>query len=240
MKRDAQRQRLYDSERFMHGNMKPMSAQAIQELVDKIKTDPVVNERFPRGQWREVTVEMTNGQAARAVVGTRGGAYGYRFVREVRFGKWSRKPEVVLHEVAHHIAGLNAAHGPHFAFVLRFLVHRFMGADVSEQLRQSYVKHGVEARPKSGNAEMPRPLRKLQPIETTDEQAHRPSGWKPLPQYKTAAKQAPKKPKPPLFDADGRIIPCSFCGKIDGVGRGGSVGKPCCNSCYRKARAGKI
>ncbi len=134
-RRDSQRSKVYASERFLEQslNAAAMPIEACKKLVAEVLADPEVIKRF--GQ-HSIAVIKTSGQSGRA--GRRNG------VAQIRLGRWSRQPHVVLHEIAHHLAGLHAQHGEHFAWTCQWVTTRFMGSEAGEALRRSYADHRVK------------------------------------------------------------------------------------------------
>ena len=158
--RDFQRSKVYAAERCMeqgHAAQK-MTWREVNALVQRVLTDDAVQQRFnvgARGLSR-IEVVFSSGQGARA--SRRNGSI------QVRFGVWSRQPHVVLHEVAHHLAGLYNVHGEHFAFTCLWVTQRFMGIAAANELRHSYASHGVkvaanDTRSAEFSRELPEPVR---------------------------------------------------------------------------------
>ena len=164
--RDAQRTAVYDAERcmelthaelgYVHGKgwTKPaMTISQCRKLVEKVLADSEVNAEWSYAGNMRITVEASSGGG--------GGKAVYRSgLLSIELGTWARQPHVVLHEIAHHLAGNGAAHGPDFVSVCLWLTHRFMGNECGEALRSSYVKHGVQY----GRREPAKQLRKTQRI----------------------------------------------------------------------------
>jgi len=57
--------------------------------------------------------------------------------------RWALREAVVLHEVAHHVAGAPLTHGPHFAAALLRLVAITLGDEAAFALWVEYGEHGV-------------------------------------------------------------------------------------------------
>ncbi len=58
--------------------------------------------------------------------------------RVIKLPLWGRTRPVILHELAHHLAGLEAKHGPDFARAYLDLVRRWIGRDAAARLRAEY------------------------------------------------------------------------------------------------------
>jgi len=56
---------------------------------------------------------------------------------------WALRESVVLHEVAHHLAGTAAAHGPAFTAALLDLVRHALGEEAAFVLRVRYAEAGA-------------------------------------------------------------------------------------------------
>ena len=222
--RDSQKARVYAAERCMevthaelgyrHGKgwSNPlMTLTECQQLVDTVLADKLVQQEF---------------RSARTRINVEAGRGGWGSIQRIQLGTWARQPHVVLHEVAHHLAGLHAAHGPEFVSVCLWLTQRFMGAEMGEQLRRSYAEHNV----KYGNREPAKPVRKSQLVKRDWKRSVQPTA--PVvrtPELASAARaQAPK----PSVSSD---TACTDCGTTERkVGSGGKHKTPLCNRCYRK------
>jgi putative metallohydrolase (TIGR04338 family) len=55
-----------------------------------------------------------------------------------------RNANVVLHEIAHCVAGTDAGHTAHWARTFMELVYRVMGSDEYAELYTAFAKHGVD------------------------------------------------------------------------------------------------
>ncbi len=147
--RDNQKARLYLAERVIQENkypvsgkkLKPMTIAECQKFVDRV--------------LRRKSIIKVYGYRSLVVVAGRGGgrAFGYR---AISLGVWARQPVVILHEIAHHLAGFNAQHGPEFATVMLKLVRTVLGKEDYEKLLGSYAFRGVKIVGKSGKAQKAR------------------------------------------------------------------------------------
>lgn len=224
MPKDVQRSRCYRAEQalsvgsqyeYRNGRRYRktfMTIDQCQALVDSIAADPWVQATFPVGNSRWTPARRMRVQAGR------NGGWAMPATGQISLGVWARQPLVVIHEVTHILVGtqvLGGAHGPVFCNALLALVHRFMGAEIGERLRRSYVSHGVEYGGFKGVVEPPKPLaqRLLWPVAPWEQQVTTPK-----PQPARAAKPAP-----------GDKPPCTTCGTTDRQ-RSRPGGR--CNRCY--------
>ena len=173
MARDTQRQRVYDSQRFMEvkpNKMRPhrilhidatgpepmhwtekhpgeaMTIEQCQALVDKVLASKYVQRKYSP-QFHSLPVYPTHA-GGRASAGG-----GWHYVRahddyewrgrHIRLGVWARQPIVVLHEIAHHLAGLSHGHDWRFCQVMLDLVRHFMGREAHDALKASFKEHRV-------------------------------------------------------------------------------------------------
>jgi putative metallohydrolase (TIGR04338 family) len=224
--RDTQRSKVYAAENFLtsHNRTAQMTLTECQVLVDKILDDPEVQRQYRVA--RALTVTVVPGRGGGKAIG------GWGARSRISLGCWARQPYVVIHEVAHHLTGLHAGHDYRFANTSMWLVHRFMSAELAEQLRRSYVAHGVQYQGPASRGEMPRTVRKSQRV---------PRRWVSTPTFDkqlAAARRATvtkSTPKPKGKTCRTGHGPCSKCGAADS-GSGGSFGKPLCLKCYRAWR----
>ena len=69
---------------------------------------------------------------------------------DVKFPKWARHEEVILHELAHLVVHSHygysgaAGHGREFAKVLLLLVKRFMGKEAYLKMKASFKEHHIK------------------------------------------------------------------------------------------------
>lgn len=139
---------MYAAERCIqkpHGT-DTMSIEACQALVDKIIASPYTARKFPDRQpalkRKGIKVYRTHG-GGHASHGWSG--------PEIYLGVWARQPVVVIHEVAHHLAGsyhADGAHGHAFANAMLVLVRFFIDTETGDTLKASYKQHRVRTRPK--------------------------------------------------------------------------------------------
>lgn len=69
----------------------------------------------------------------------RGRRYAWaRWDGKIVLPRWARTEETILHELAHHLAGLDANHGPRYRGAHVALVRRFRGPEHARRLVASY------------------------------------------------------------------------------------------------------
>ena len=207
-----------------------MTVAECQTFVNEMLADSAVQKQFRVARTITVVVEAQRGQGGRA----HGGFYANS---RITLGAWARQPYVVIHELAHHLAGLGAGHNHQFCATTLFLTHRFMGPEYGEMLRASFVKKNVAYNGRGCVLEMPRPVRAKQLV---------PKVWNaekiklvspPVRPERAAARLAAKKAtvQPTTKTCRSGHGKCSHCDSTD-AGSGGSFGKPLCLKCYRAWR----
>lgn len=156
--RDSQRAKVYAAEEFVrtlfdraaqHGNgsidffgtaltLPPearfASVESVRRYVDDVLAMPVVCERWPGAG--PLAVRARRGQtAAHYEAGT--------IAVPDRHSTWALRELVVLHEIAHHLAGAGVPHGREFVGTMTELAGWVMGPEVQHVLRVIYSKEGV-------------------------------------------------------------------------------------------------
>lgn len=156
--RDSQRAKVYAAEEFVrtlfdrateHGNgaidffgtaltLPPearfASVESVRRYVDDVLAMPAVRARWPAAG--QLTVRSRRGQtAAHYESGT--------IAVPDRHTIWALRELVVLHEIAHHLAGAGAPHGREFVGTMTELAGLVMGPEVQHVLRVIYAKEGV-------------------------------------------------------------------------------------------------
>lgn len=107
-------------------------------------------EQYVNKIWkRKYVQELRSGSYARVGVTDgrrrRSACASYRLgVPTVTLPKWARHEYVMLHELAHLIAGLSNEHNPKFATVLLKLVRRELGKEQAEKLLAAFSFQGVK------------------------------------------------------------------------------------------------
>ena len=151
--RDSQRSKLYAAERAsglqLLKHEAGLSIEECQRLVDKIVGSAYVQRKYGWRKGRQLPVYATHG-GGRAY----NGSYHYDHWtgevesrgRHIRLGVWARQPFIVIHEVAHHLAGLGHGHDWRFAEIMLDLTRHFLGAEAGAQLKAAYKAGRVRHR----------------------------------------------------------------------------------------------
>lgn len=140
--RDNQKARVYRAERILQdhkSSMKPMTITECQKFVNRVLARQLIIKNYGK---RYIAVER--GKGGGRASGT------YYSGRVITLGVWARQPVVILHEIAHHLAGLDAEHGPHYTAVMLKLVRAVLGKEAHEKLLGSYAYHRVRVEGKGG------------------------------------------------------------------------------------------
>lgn len=144
-RRDSQRARVYAAERKAFGaafyaKVDDVSLEGLQRLVDRVTGSATWKKLFHRNPKVIVPgrVEVRPGYAARAAFARCG---------TITLPKWSRTLPIILHELAHVVAG--GAVGHHWPFASHYidLVGVFMGAEAKRTLKQQFKAHRVRFTP---------------------------------------------------------------------------------------------
>jgi putative metallohydrolase (TIGR04338 family) len=169
MKRDAQRQRLYDAQHILttmidhaqeSGNptvsiegvslvLPPearfASLDSIQAYIKQVLAMPSVAERFGKWAQGEITVRERKGHTAAHYEGY--GPHGGTIAVHTGDRNWAMREVVVLHEIAHHFTRNDLpAHGPKFAAALIDLLGLVMGPEAGLALRLLFAQSDVAVR----------------------------------------------------------------------------------------------
>lgn len=140
--RDNQKARVYKAERILQdhkSSMKPMTIGECQKFTNRVLARQAIIKSYGK---RYIAVER--GRGGGRASGT------YYSGRVITLGVWARQPVVILHEIAHHLAGLDAEHGPHFTAVMLKLVRAVLGKEAHEKLLGSYAYNRVRVEGKGG------------------------------------------------------------------------------------------
>lgn len=160
--RDRQRSKVYAAEEFVrtlfdraaeHGSSveffgtkltlppeaKFGSLSGVQRYVDDVLALPAV-----RREWPAVAPLRVRSRRASAAAHyeSRDGA-GVIAVPDDRGAGWAMRELVLLHEIAHHLCGVQPAHGPQYVTTLCTLAALVMGPEVGYVLRVVYAMQGV-------------------------------------------------------------------------------------------------
>lgn len=140
--RDTQKARLYAADDVLHKYAKPMpEIRDMEKFVERVMSSKRVQASYPTAfaMYRKMPV-VKDGRGRRAAGGWSGG---------ITMPLWSRKTDVVIHELAHCIAARNwcrediAGHGWQFCSVYLRLVLLFMGREAHDELKASFRQHRV-------------------------------------------------------------------------------------------------
>lgn len=232
--RDQQRSKLYAAERVLelthaqlgyrrgNGWNPAMSIQQAQRMVDHMLSDLEVLREFDVA--KRLDVQVLKGKSG----GRASGGFGSR--PKITLGNWALQEHVVIHELAHHLAGLHAAHDYTFANVCWWLTSRFMGAEKAELLRKSYVEHEVKY---SGTKARREPPKQLTARQSAKYRATFESVKPTVSPFVEAPPRTLAAASTPSSDAA-----CTDCGTTTKkVGSGGRFKTPLCNTDYRKRMA---
>jgi putative metallohydrolase (TIGR04338 family) len=173
--RDTQRKRVYDAERDMTAWTWTQTI-ANDDLSTYVAT--VMNRRAVRARWGARHVSITLKRGGKAY-----GGYG-----RISLPKGARNEPVILHELAHVLAGeCGGWHGPQFTATYLLLVRTMMGRETYTELRAAYKANRVKV------GTLP-PLRAVVPLphalNVDDIKAARRSKKSPAP-------KPPRKPRQP-------------------------------------------
>lgn len=137
--RDTQRARLYAADDVLqpHAELMPTVAD-MEAFVRKMWKSKRVAESWPKAHARGIP-EVLDGRGRRNAGG---------WHRGITMPKWSRRTDVVIHEIAHCIVWRElgseiAGHGWQFCSVYLRLVLLFMGREVHDELKSSFKKHRI-------------------------------------------------------------------------------------------------
>lgn len=140
--RDTQRARLYAADDVLAKHAKPMpQISDMEDFVKRVMSSKRVQASYPIAfsMYRNMPV-VKDGRGRSAAGGWSGG---------ITMPLWSRKTDVVIHELAHCIAARQwcreriAGHGWQFCSVYLRLVLLFMGREAHDELKASFRQHRV-------------------------------------------------------------------------------------------------
>ncbi len=133
MTADTQRSKVYRAEDVLNGKGRKFTS--IEEM--QAYVDHACGLVFVKTNWTRAHrgIKVVQGRA-----GTRAYATGFN---TISMPTWAWTEDTLLHEMAHHFAGLSAHHDYRFAGTVLKLVKHFMGKEHHDALRASYKKHGV-------------------------------------------------------------------------------------------------
>lgn len=138
--RDAQRQKVYDSEICLHWAREPtyfLTIESCQEYVDRLLATTFFKNRWPR-------LESVCVDAGRSIV------HAWTEGTRISLPRWARCEWVILHELSHAIVNTyypdGAAHGREFCSVYLQLVKWQLGHEAWQVLRSTFVENRVRHR----------------------------------------------------------------------------------------------
>lgn len=143
--KDMQRQKLYDSETIV--NWSHFKAHRVFGSVAETQAfvDDLMSHKYIIRKYGTVYIRVTDGRRRR-----RGGAIEYGLGgREIRMPVWTRTTYYVLHEIAHHLAGLSVYHHWPFVEVYLDLVRHVYGADAEKAFKAVLREKKVRWKPKA-------------------------------------------------------------------------------------------
>lgn len=151
---DTQRKKIYDSEDAAFPGHKQGPIPALRTVADVerflhsvVKRKRVQN-KYPKAvRYARDGIQVSDGGGTRWARG--GGGW-------VNAPLWARTYTVMLHELAHNLAGTHVEHNWQFAECLLYLVQTVLGPVEAEKLKAQYRAHRVKFRP-------PRPKRVISP-----------------------------------------------------------------------------
>jgi len=145
--RDSQRSKLYRAEDFLMGKGQSWETTAeIQAYVDHL-----VSLAWFQRRWPLAAIAVNDGRGRRSACGSTRRALSGKYYGYIKLPRWARTQSVVLHEIAHCCASIEArrnrepiaSHGWQFARTLLELVRHEMGNEHWETLRASFREHRV-------------------------------------------------------------------------------------------------
>jgi putative metallohydrolase (TIGR04338 family) len=144
MARDTQRKKIYDSEDAVFPGHKKGPHEDLRTVTDveRFLHDVVrrkyVQRRYPNAvRYASVGIQVSDGRGTRWARG--GGGY-------INAPLWARTKTVLLHELAHNLAGTSAEHNWQFAECYLFLVRVMLGKDAADKLEAEYKQRRVRYR----------------------------------------------------------------------------------------------
>jgi putative metallohydrolase (TIGR04338 family) len=142
--RDHQRQRVYDSEVFLRAaNFKGNEFDSVAECqayIDKVLSRKRLINKHRRMKNMTIVARDGRGRSATACADFRDQQ------RAVCLPRVHRIELTILHEIAHHVAGLNNDHRWQFCATLLDLVREMMGAEAHGALLAQYKQRNVKYR----------------------------------------------------------------------------------------------
>jgi len=136
--RDSQRSKVYRSEKVVPQGLQFKELADVQAYLKQLQSHA-----WFRRRWAPRDFHLKDGRGAR-----RGRASHGWWARIITLPRATRYQSYVLHEVAHHLAGLNERHGPKFCRVYWTLVRYEFGPEAAKALKTEWAKNRVRWRKK--------------------------------------------------------------------------------------------
>lgn len=143
--RDSQRGKVYDSERWLHAAHPEMSWDEVEAYVAKVLGSAYVQRKYPTAKMRIRFVKGRGGGMAMNNWFDRDN-WQHHYGPVVSLGVWGRRRSVILHELAHHFAGLSHQHDWRFCEVYLDLVRHFLGQAAHDRLKAEFKARRVRFR----------------------------------------------------------------------------------------------
>ncbi len=159
--RDSQRSKVYAAERaagiYRHRS-EAMDWDGVLAFVEKVQSSAYVRRKYSASRYQvKAFPGRGGGMAMRELLARDIDGYWMRHHGQIiTLGVWARQPAVILHEIAHHYAGLSHSHDWAFCATFLDLVRHFMGKEAHDALKAQFKAHRVRFTP-------PRPKRTLTP-----------------------------------------------------------------------------
>lgn len=137
-----QANRLYGAEEYSGIKYRqPLTLKECQKFADKVVARKYVKDTYGSSS----SILVLDGRGRRKACASF--QYGRRVIK---LPKWARTEFVILHEIAHHLVGLENGHRPAFASCLLDLVRHFLGKEAADGLQVGYHLKGVKVLGKNG------------------------------------------------------------------------------------------
>jgi putative metallohydrolase (TIGR04338 family) len=146
MKRETRDQlgKLYAAESLaFKKNSEDMSLEKCQQYINKVLNRSYVKRNYPTLK----TIVVLDGRGRRSACATyRNGQWA------ICLPKWARNEFVILHEIAHHLVGINSqfSHDSYFATCLIDLIRNVIGREEAMTLQAAFNFKGVKVRGAKG------------------------------------------------------------------------------------------
>lgn len=132
--RDTQRSKVYAAENKVDRGKRFESLRECQAFSHKVTDSAYYRRKYHTGS---ILCQDGRGRSSACASNTWEGPV-------IKLPRWSRCELVILHEIAHHAAGLPNKHNWKFAAVLLDLTRHFMGKEAAEALKAAYKEGRVK------------------------------------------------------------------------------------------------